>query len=349
MFTAIALFFCNSSAIAFSHPGHHLIGEIADELLVEGHHQHAIDEIHRLLGFKLAEAAKWPDCAKDVDPDGHGGFADDKTYGPSSACHAFNSPEERAAMADYISRNWDNCVYVPGKACAGAYHFTDIAIQRDKYDWDHQTYGAKDHDIVHALIEAIKLLQDPHYAVKAPFHFKDQREALLLIAHFVGDIHQPLHVGAVYLDDAGNIIDPDNYSGDPSPTSTNGGNIIGYKSGELHAAWDRISACWKLGEPSRSAACADNSPDFTAEAEAVPVTPGGITTWPIAWASESVVASKSAFADITFEPGDEKYKWQIKSAPDDYDQRRADILEKQIVLAGARLEQLLVAIWPDEG
>jgi hypothetical protein len=37
-------------------------------------------------------------------------------------------------------------------------------------------------------------------AAPAPFSLKDQREALLLLTHYVGDLHQPLHVGAIYLD-----------------------------------------------------------------------------------------------------------------------------------------------------
>lgn len=31
----------------------------------------------------------------------------------------------------------------------------------------------------------------------------------MLIAHFVGDLHQPLHVGAVYLHANGVVVDPD--------------------------------------------------------------------------------------------------------------------------------------------
>jgi S1/P1 nuclease len=33
--------------------------------------------------------------------------------------------------------------------------------------------------------------------------------AIILLAHYVGDIHQPLHVGAEYFNDAGQAIDPD--------------------------------------------------------------------------------------------------------------------------------------------
>ncbi|WP_409362753.1 S1/P1 nuclease [Bradyrhizobium sp. CIR18] len=34
---------------------------------------------------------------------------------------------------------------------------------------------------------------------------KDKKEALFVLSHLVGDLHQPLHVGAVYLDSAGHV------------------------------------------------------------------------------------------------------------------------------------------------
>src|SRR5207247_10088509 len=33
--------------------------------------------------------------------------------------------------------------------------------------------------------------------------------ALILLAHYVADIHQPLHVGAVYFDEQGRFTDPE--------------------------------------------------------------------------------------------------------------------------------------------
>ena len=77
---------------------------------------------------------------------------------------------------------------------------------------DHHSYalglvGISDHDIVAALGAAIeKLLTGKSVS---PINFKDGREALLVLTHLVGDIHQPLHVGAVYLDAIGKRIDPD--------------------------------------------------------------------------------------------------------------------------------------------
>ena len=70
---------------------------------------------------------------------------------------------------------------------------------------------------------------------------------MILLAHYVGDIHQPLHVGAEYFNQAGQAVDPDkNQPG----TEDEGGNTLMLKlirgtpeemahpGLKLHAFWD---------------------------------------------------------------------------------------------------------------
>ncbi len=61
-----------------------------------------------------------------------------------------------------------------------------------------------------------------------------------MLAHFVGDLHQPLHVGAIYLDAAGTPANPDQGTFDPD-TETAGGNSISEAHGNLHPDWDALS------------------------------------------------------------------------------------------------------------
>jgi hypothetical protein len=70
-----------------------------------------------------------------------------------------------------------------------------------------------DQDIVAAVSAAIAVLQGKD--LPAPFKFASKKEALRLLAHYVGDIHQPLHVAAVYVDAGGHVIDPDMGTFDP--------------------------------------------------------------------------------------------------------------------------------------
>jgi S1/P1 Nuclease len=47
--------------------------------------------------------------------------------------------------------------------------------------------------------------------------------AIILLAHYVADIHQPLHVGAEYFDQQGRVVDPDK---DKSALGDEGGNTF---------------------------------------------------------------------------------------------------------------------------
>ena len=51
--------------------------------------------------------------------------------------------------------------------------------------------------------------------------------ALILLAHYVADIHQPLHVGAEYFDHQGRVVDPNE---DKSALGNEGGI-------RLHLSW----------------------------------------------------------------------------------------------------------------
>jgi hypothetical protein len=71
--------------------------------------------------------------------------------------------------------------------------------------------------------------------------------ALILLAHYVADIHQPLHVGAQYFGAQGNTIDPDR---DHLALADEGGNTFtlelsdepprsrGIRKKKFHAFWD---------------------------------------------------------------------------------------------------------------
>ena len=71
--------------------------------------------------------------------------------------------------------------------------------------------------------------------------------AVILLAHYVGDIHQPLHVGAVYFDTQGRVADPDK---DKSALADEGGNTFtlalrdepprrrGIHKTKFHGFWD---------------------------------------------------------------------------------------------------------------
>jgi hypothetical protein len=247
-------------------------------------------------------------------------------------CMPFSSDDERARLVDYVSRNWSNCTYENKPTnCHKAFHFADVAIQHD--DYERKFVGTSDHDVVSAINAAILVLQGKD--APAPFSIKDQKEALFLLAHFVGDLHQPLHVGAIYLDAAGTPVNPDEGAFDEN-SETAGGNSISEPHGNLHSDWDAI--------PKRFGTSADQP--MVAEAKAVPRTPGALDNWAATWASDTVMAAHEAFKGLNF-TGTGAHKWSVEF--DDhqaYTRAENQLKEKQIAKAGARLAQLLNAIWP---
>ncbi len=365
-----------AASFAWGPQGHQLVGAIADDLL----NDNARTQVHDILGYDLATAAKWPDCVRSVvrGKDGTFHYVVNPHY--QAPCTAFMTPDtEVTRMEDYARRNWSNCSEdapmpeepaadekaaddpaddkekkaddsdtPPAKPkpreppCASSFHYADIAIQRDGYG---ATVGAGDHDVVHAIEAAIHVLQG--HDTPAPFSIADKKEALLLLAHFVGDLHQPLHVGAIYLDPAGIPIDPDMVAQDVAQAAaTRGGNWIAMGPGSrqnLHAVWDTIPAGWDVGKLSEKKRQA-----WDDGAQAVLATPGSPGDWPVIWASESVLVARNAFEGLRFE-ADPKTKHWIAIADDkkQYGKDRRDTQHLQVVRAAARLAAILNAIWPE--
>eukprot|EP01032_Pedospumella_encystans_P027409 gene27409-30980_t len=85
------------------------------------------------------------------------------------------------------------------------YHYTDVPFQLDQYH-DHGV-GTDEHDIVQSLRQAIWVLQGKDGAAVNPHKFT-KRQALLLLAHLAGDVHQPLHVGSAFISKDGVFVVP---------------------------------------------------------------------------------------------------------------------------------------------
>ena len=269
---------------AWGHEGHETIGAIADALLVG---THAEKEVRNLLGTeKLATAALWADCVKGV------GNGAPYHYHPNSRypeCDPFqNSSAGREEMEDYVRRNATGCHAGGGEElCHKTYHYTDVAIEHDSYD--RADVGTSDHDVVSAITAAIAKLKGQ--AVPPPFDFQTKKEALRVLAHLVGDVHQPLHVGAIYLDAAGHEVNPDAGRFDPD-SKTRGGNLLIHgRSRKLHAEWDSIP---------RSLSAERFLEDGVAQAKLVPATAGPTSEWARAWAGETVGVARRRVLRLEF-------------------------------------------------
>jgi len=319
----VGTFVCQVSH-AWGPDGHHTVGALADRLIAGTNAESQVKAI--LNGLTLADAAVWADCAKGVDP---------KTFvyngaGRFPECKVFETTAGEAEMSDFVQRN-SSCVVKPGEeACNKQYHYTDVNVAQQKFKLG--LVGTRDDDIVAAITAAVHFLKGD--TVPSPFSFKDKHEALLALAHYVGDVHQPLHVGTVYLSAAGKRVNPDTSGFDPA-TFTTGGNDLMVSGVKLHAKWDAIPASLKQTKITAA---------WVTRAHAVPATSGDIMTWSTSWATDTLGKAKSAYQGVTF--GSRSGQHWPATLPSGYSTRMTSIKKTQLTAGGAHLAALLEAIWP---
>jgi hypothetical protein len=340
----------STAASAWGYQGHRVVGSIADHLLGPN----AAAQVLQILNpdgshsLDLRKSGPWADCVKSVVRHSNGTYdyvVNPEHYEYEVPCRPFKSEEERARMVDYAARNWTNCLPPsdasdpPPSPCHNTYHFEDVAIQRDRFDRSFQ--GTNDHDLVAAIGATIAVLQDK--PAPAPFSIKDKKEALMLLTHFIGDLHQPLHVGAAYLDANGKLVDPDiTHAVDPD-TATIGGNAILDQNINLHGEWDDIPT--DIGDA--------ETRELLAEARSVPpsqgLIQGPIETWPAAWATDSLQVARRAFEGLSFQrtEGPPHLQWIVTFDDHTAYLWQADIIKRhQLAKGGARLAEILNTIWP---
>ena len=189
----------------------------------------------------------------------------------------------------------------------------------------------------------------------------NQKEALWLLDHLVGDVHQPLHVGELYFDkDCQTIVDPNvvaadqpNFGIGTSIIPTKGGNYLTFGKKNLHSYWDGdavIGAARLLGISKK----ADHFADVTAATimsnpPSGWETPGDPDTWPAQWATETLPLAKDAYGHATIgqaqQSGGSRCSWQVK-LDRAYTDWANDQVVSQLGKAGFRLAALLEAILP---
>lgn len=351
------------AAHAWGPDGHQTVGTIAAGLL-RGSPAEA--RVKALLGdIPLPLATVWADCAKGVAPGQNYGYP---TPGKYAECAPLETPAHIAEMADYVRRNDRQCALAGESSCHKQTHYTDVALQRSRYLLGFS--GTREDDIVGSLRAAILVLQGKPSA--GPPHFNSKREALLVLAHLVGDIHQPLHVGSVYLDVQGQRVDPEKQGFDPKTVTAGGNNLFvvaarpvtpagpvtfaaapkpsaddehdgpdapvgaGFGPVRMHAIWDGIPDKFN---PDRVNAA------WLAEARKIRSNQGDPADWPARWATQSLEQARLAFQGLKFSAKQGSH-WTV-SLPSGYSASASLIKRQQLTQAGARLAFVLKAVFPN--
>jgi S1/P1 Nuclease len=305
----------STAVFAWGAQGHETVGAIADQL-ISG--RRAEVEVRKLLkpGESLQSVSMWADCAK-----GH-------------------CAEPTAELREFVRGN-------PRHA---HYHYTDVPFQAAAYE--EGGVGTSDVDVVHILKQCIAVLKGATDRAANPHGFS-QREALLLLVHLVGDVHQPLHVGSAYVSDKDAFVVPASAQAVDNALvfKTDGDNDLMLDSRPLHEFWDDRAVDYAMRSvqartPGEFAAFLLRAPPN------MPIVNGDVTKWPAKWATETLAAAKVAHAGLTLAVREKKqsgsrdthFLWRV-AAPSDYAQTASAIAATQLTRAGYRLAAVLEAVW----
>ena len=231
VFSLLFLLLRVDQARAYGPDGHKIIGAIADQRLANTPTGARVSEL--LDGYTLQEASIMADTIKQWDKPG----IDDPKVQKYFSSHPKIAEQLRAfwkanppttdAKSAIPSHHW--------------FHYTDVPLE-DAEKYADGKVGRNQWDIVHMMRYCIAVLhgevpEDNERKITKPM-------AVILLAHFVGDIHQPLHVGAQYFDAKGNPVNPGRVS---ESFPDEGGNSLRLKLSDavprkkfpkLHGFWD---------------------------------------------------------------------------------------------------------------
>jgi hypothetical protein len=284
----------------------------------------------------LSQVAVFPDCAK---------------TGNVSYCGRTPSEEEKTYAAHNPQHN--------------TFHYTDVPIQQSKYV--PYSPGTEPNDVVHMVRYVTLLLADKNPKKRQGVDLT-KTEALWLLTHLVGDVHQPLHVGGIYFDKqtCATIVDPNDVPGGmANVVSTNGGNSILLRPPEpnslavgpadnLHLFWDGAAV---VGAMQAMGLTGDEDAFARALASKEPAgwqTAGAPESWAEQWATEALPIARDAHNQLQFkphrnedptEPGKVFCTWTTTIAKS-YSDAASKTASDQLTKAGFRLAALLAAVLP---
>lgn len=225
----------STGASAYGPSGHEIVGRIADELLAQKPEGKKIAEL--LHGVSLQKAAVMADEIKSWDKKG---VDEDPHSYPSYP----KTPEINIELRNFWRANQPTHDK-SGPPSHHWFHYTDVPLLNPKVKYADGNAGRDKWDVVHMIPYCTSVL-------RGEIPEDNERKitktvAVILLAHFVGDIHQPLHVGAEYFSPEGKIVDPGT---DKTALGDEGGNTFflelldepprgrGIKKKKFHGFWD---------------------------------------------------------------------------------------------------------------
>jgi hypothetical protein len=334
----LAVSLLSSQSSGYGERGHQLVGAIADRRL-ELQNPAMSQKVKDLLdGLTLETVAVYPDSII-------------KKLDHNAAQNIFSQHPELSAqlisdIKDYWDANNDFPLPPPHENRHRMAHYTDVPVM-GPLKYDGTGVGQTPFDIVHAIPRCIRVLQGTDTAEDQQRKIA-KKVAVILLAHYLGDIHQPLHVGAEYFDFNGQPVDPTMF---PQALQDTGGNDVHFRfvpprhgrTPNLHGFWDEDAV--DAGFPNN-----DDAANATQLANAEPtgwkLPPNvGLEDWAKAWANEILPVASAAHTPIVFQgihttPHGVKY-FQSQIDSNTYPPLAGDTVRKAIHKAGWRLAKVL--------
>ena len=311
-------------AFGFGNTGHKTVGQIAQLRLADTNTLARIKLILR-SGETLSNISTWADTVKD-----------EKKFKPQATNSDSDTENFYRNLINKTNRTW---------------HFVNLPLGCTGYqDQKCRKFTSKT-DIVQVINFCIRRLRGdtlPPGVAKLT-----KRNALRMLVHLVGDLHQPLHVGAGYI----NVNGQDGkieFARDPIAILENdyfsdlGGNALLIKnedSDNLHSFWDTDLVETAMGDQSIFQFSTSLNTPAPADWEST----GSISTWAAQWAGDSLRVSRTNTYNtirITKEVVVDDHTKYLVTKAGNYKNQNVPIIEQQLAKGGYRLAKLLEAIFP---
>lgn len=238
----------------------------------------------------------------------------------------------------------------PRNRANDTWHYVNIPCHADGYDRIKYPGFTRDDDVVQMIAAAVRVLAGGSDRFSA-------LNALRLVIHLVGDVHQPIHVGCSYIDrstePARLVFDPQVAASRGLQHDRGGGRLLLPAAGNLHGYWDgrlgSVTAGNDRGVPpqlrSRFVQKLVDLTQASPEASAGFLASGDPERWAEQWATESLMAAREAYVSlrITGASGSNyKVSWEGKPG---YDARCKPIATARLTAAVRNLAALLNRIF----
>lgn len=258
------------------------------------------------------------------------------------------------------------------------WHYVNLPLGCESYRQAKQMGFTRDNDVIQTIRTCVSVL-------KGDSDRFSRVNALRLIGHLVGDVHQPLHIGCGFIDESGSVprleTDPDTIRQRNLRSDTGGNDLMLPGSGNMHSYWDGklggdidIDDITPSNMPSRAnaadaggaetaSASLEAAEDAEAEklrARAEQLGGGGganlsnalpVERWAETWAGESLRASSEAYRNIEIvgRQGEGfKVSWEGKTTSAGkapYDARCSPVLLERMTVGVRNMADLLNEIF----